>query len=117
MTEPGNEIDGSSKSILSFVSWTASIFVYLCFVAWAVLPAKTLHYFGVTYYPSRYYAVALPAYVLVVYMLSGMAYIGLNMLNTLDPEDQATMIDVRNMYQVCFVHEVVITVLMYMNVV
>lgn len=96
MSESNGEIDGSSKSILSFVAWTASIFVYLCFVAWAVLPGKTLHYFGITYYPSRYYAVALPAYVLVVYSLSGLAYMGLNMFNTLDPEDKATMTDVRS---------------------
>jgi hypothetical protein len=70
-----------SKSILSFVAWTASIFVYLCFVAWALLPAKTLHAIGVTYYPSRYYAIALPAYVL-------------NLLSTNDPEELATIRDV-----------------------
>lgn len=83
-----------SKSILSFVAWTASIFVYLCFLAWALLPSKTLHYIGVTYYPSRYYAVALPAYVLVVYVLSGVAYVGINLWNTYDPEDMATMKDI-----------------------
>lgn len=94
MSEINGEVDGSSKSILSFVTWTASIFVYLCFVAWALLPGKTLHYFGVTYYPSRYYAVALPAYVLVVYLLSGVAYIGLNLFYTLDPEDKATIRDI-----------------------
>ena len=88
-----SETEKSSKSILSFVGWAASIFVYLCFVAWALLPAKTLHYIGVTYYPSRYYAIALPAYVLVIYVLSGVAYIGVNMLNTHDPEDMATVKD------------------------
>ena len=88
-----SETEKHSKSILSFVAWAASIFVYLCFVAWALLPAKTLHYIGVTYYPSRYYAIALPAYVLVVYLLLGVAYIGFNMVNTLDPEDMATIKD------------------------
>lgn len=83
-----------SKSILSFVAWTASIFVYLCFAAWAFLPGKWLHAIGVTYYPSRYYAIALPAYVIVVYLLSGVVYMGLNMLNTNDPEDVATLRDV-----------------------
>jgi hypothetical protein len=84
-----------SKSTLSFVGWTASIFVYVCFAAWALLPERTLHGLGITYYPSRYYAVALPAYVLVVYLLSGIVYIGLNLLNTCDPEEIATMRDVR----------------------
>ena len=83
----------TSKSTLSFVAWTASIFVYLCFTAWAILPGKTLHAIGVTYYPSRYYAIALPAYVIVVYALSGIVYIGVNLLNTKDPEDIATIRD------------------------
>lgn len=83
----------TSKSTLSFVAWTASIFVYLCFAAWAILPGKTLHALGVTYYPSRYYAIALPAYVLVVYVLSGIVYIGLNLLSTKEPEDIATIRD------------------------
>ena len=87
------DTEKASKSILSFVAWAASIFVYLCFVAWALLPSQTLHYIGVTYYPSRYYAIALPAYVLVVYALSGIAYIGINMMNTNDPEDMATVRD------------------------
>ena len=82
-----------SKSILSFVAWTASIFVYLCFTAWALLPSKTLHAIGVTYYPSRYYAVALPAYVLVAYLFSGVVYVGINLLNTLDPEDLGALRD------------------------
>jgi hypothetical protein len=58
------------------------------------LPAKTLHAIGVTYYPSRYYAIALPAYVIVAYLFSGVIYVGLNLLNTHDPEELATMRDV-----------------------
>lgn len=91
-----SSVDSSrpSKSTLSFVGWTASIFVYICYAAWAILPESTLHAIGVTYYPSRYYAIALPAYVLVIYLLSGIVYLGVNLLNTRDPEDIATMKDV-----------------------
>ena len=48
---------------------------------------------GITYYPSRYYAVALPAYALVVYTLVAIGYMGWNMMNTLDPEDLGTVYD------------------------
>ncbi len=82
-----------SNSVYSFVAWVASIFVYICFLAWAFLPQKILHSFGITYYPSRYYAVALPAYCIVLYIMSGIAYIGINMMNTLDPSDIATVRD------------------------
>eukprot|EP01036_Dinobryon_divergens_P022138 gene22138-30374_t len=52
-----------------------------------------LQYLGITYYPSRYYAVALPAYFIVVYVLAAVCYIGWNMMNTLDPEDLGTVYD------------------------
>ncbi len=77
----------------SFVGWIASIFMYVCFIAWAFLPENILHSLGITYYPSRYYAVALPAYMIVLYLLTGLAYIGLNMMNTLDPDDMETIRD------------------------
>ena len=81
----------SSASMYSFVGWIASMAVYVCYVAWAVLPEETLHFLGITYYPSRYYAIAIPAYFLVVYILVGIGYIGLNMMTTADPEDIATI--------------------------
>jgi phosphatidylinositol glycan class P protein len=77
----------------SFVGWISSFVIYLCFLAWALLPEKLLHSLGITYYPSRYYAIALPAYALVTYAFSGIAYIGWNMINTLDPEDLGTVYD------------------------
>eukprot|EP01038_Epipyxis_sp_PR26KG_P010498 gene10498-14109_t len=82
-----------SKSIYSFVAWIATIFVYICFIAWAFLPRKVLYSLGVTYYPSRYYAIALPAYIIVSYVLFNIAYIGLNMMNTLNPNDIGTIRD------------------------
>jgi hypothetical protein len=90
-----SDVEGksTSKSTFSIVAWISSICAYVCFIAWAVLPSKTLRYIGVTYYPSRYYAVALPAYVLVMFALCGIAYIGLNLLKTLDPEDKRSAWD------------------------
>ena len=77
----------TSASIYSFVAWLASFLVYVCYIMWAFLPTDWLHSLGITYYPSRYYAVALPSYVLVTYLLSGMMYISYNMMNTLSPEN------------------------------
>jgi hypothetical protein len=77
----------------SFVAWISTFIVYLCFLCWAFLSDSMLQYLGITYYPSRYYAVALPAYFLVVYALTAVCYIGWNMMNTLDPEDLGTVYD------------------------
>ena len=80
-------------AVYSFVAWLATIFAYACFLAWAFLPQHVLHSIGITYYPSRYYAIALPAYFIVVYLLLGVAYIGYNMTNTLEPDDLGTIRD------------------------
>lgn len=91
-----NEVEESlNKSILSFVGWISSYLMYFCYIAWAVLPTSLLHSWGITYYPSRYYAIALPAYCITTYLLLCMAYIGWNMMNTHDPEDFATMRDIQ----------------------
>lgn len=77
----------------SFVGWIASLLVYIWFLLWAFLPSRWLHSMGVTYYPSRYYAIALPAYLMVLYFLVGFAYIGYNMWTNVHPTDFASFRD------------------------
>ena len=48
---------------------------------------------GITYYPSRYYAIALPAYMIVIILVINMSYIGINLLMTLEPDDMFTIRD------------------------
>ena len=52
------------------------------FLVWAYVPEATLHGLGITYYPDKYWALALPAFFCTAYALSGVAYVGLNMLST-----------------------------------
>lgn len=85
--------DAIKDSVLSLIAWISSYAVYLCFVVWAFFPKDFLRNLGITYYPSRYYAIALPAYLLTSYALLCVAYIGWNMMHTNDPEDFATMRD------------------------
>jgi hypothetical protein len=92
-TSTSAEKELGSDSIYSFVGWISTIFMYLVFLIWALTPKKALNYIGVTYYPSRYYAVALPALLVVLYLLSGVSYIAYNLLITLDPEDRRTFKD------------------------
>lgn len=79
--------------VYAFVGWIASICVYLVFLLWAFCPENILHEYGITYYPSRYYAIALPSYLIVVHFLAGISYIGINMMNTFEPEDIRTVMD------------------------
>ena len=72
-------------AVYAFVGWVASHLSYGIFLVWAVAPDSFLRDIGVTYYPSRYYAVALPAYALVVLLLVGVMYMAVNMISTHDP--------------------------------
>lgn len=80
-------------AVYAFVAWISTVFAYGIFVFWATMPAAVLHKMGITYYPSRYYAIALPAYALVFWILLIFSYIGWNMFHTYDVEDMRTVED------------------------
>jgi phosphatidylinositol glycan class P protein len=86
-------VKSNSTGVYAFVAWISSILVFIIFILWAFSPSELLRKVGITYYPSRYYAVALPSYLIVLYALVGMFYIGINLLSTLDPEHINTLRD------------------------
>ena len=76
---------GDNGAVYAFVGWVASNLSYGIFIFWAMAPDSFLRDIGITYYPSRYYALALPAYALVVLFLVGVMYMAVNMIYTHDP--------------------------------
>lgn len=71
------EVPSSSEyqGFALYVSATAALLIYL---AWALLPRRWLHRLSIFYFPSRYWAVAVPAFLL---MLMVYVYVGLDALN------------------------------------
>lgn len=85
--------DIATRSIYSFAGWIGTLVAYFCFIVWAFVPERFLHSLGITYYPSRYYAIALPSYILVLFVLVGVSYVGYNMMKTNSPDDIRTIRD------------------------
>ena len=83
----------NATSVYAFVAWIASMVVFVIFLVWAFSPRSFFHEMGITYYPSRYYAIALPAYMIVIVLVINMSYIGINLLMTLEPDDMFTIRD------------------------
>ena len=83
----------NATSVYAFVAWIASMVVFVIFLVWAFSPRSWFHELGITYYPSRYYAIALPAYMIVIILVINMSYIGINLLMTLEPDDMFTIRD------------------------
>ncbi len=63
-------------AVYGFVGWVGTLVGFLLYLLWAYLPVELLHNLGVTYYPSRYWAVAIPAYVCVVVIFIFTTYSG-----------------------------------------
>jgi phosphatidylinositol glycan class P protein len=71
-----------NTAVYAFVGWMASVLSYGIFLLWAIAPDSFLKEIGITYYPSRYYALALPSYILVLIIFIIVVYISINMMYT-----------------------------------
>eukprot|EP00850_Spirogloea_muscicola_P004672 SM000020S06022 [mRNA] locus=s20:440471:442331:- [translate_table: standard] len=76
-----------------FVCSIAVVVAYVLYILWAYLPDAYLHAAGVTYYPSRYWAIAIPSYVPVALLFAFMVYASLNHLSTHPPDSPYSIYD------------------------
>ncbi|CAA6668174.1 unnamed protein product [Spirodela intermedia] len=67
--------------------------ILIRFLVWAYTPEPWLHALGITYYPSKFWALAVPAYAIVANILAMAFYLGLNFASTPPPTSFATLFD------------------------
>ncbi|RYG43651.1 hypothetical protein EON68_00045 [archaeon] len=67
--------------VYGFVAWITTIMALVGFFLWAFLPEDTLHYFGVTYYPNRYWSLAASAVIIMLVATYGLLYAAVGMAN------------------------------------
>lgn len=65
-----------------FIGWVASFLFLGVYLLWSLVPDSLLHELGITYCPSKYWAVALPVYFWVFVLMVQVCYQGLNLLLT-----------------------------------
>jgi len=71
--------------VYGFVGAISTLVGFVVFLMWAYLPEPWLHTMGITYYPNRYWAMAVPAYVLVSIVFVVAFYSSLNSMATPAP--------------------------------
>ncbi|RUS72386.1 hypothetical protein EGW08_019846 [Elysia chlorotica] len=81
------------RAIYGFALYIASFALFGLYIVWAYVPDQWLHWLGLTYWPQKYWAVALPVYFCVAIVLSYMVYFGLIFLKTASLSDMSTITD------------------------
>ncbi|ORX54099.1 PIG-P-domain-containing protein [Hesseltinella vesiculosa] len=65
-----------------FVMYLASFVVVGLYIVWAYVPDHILHGLGITYYPSRYWAMAIPTWVMTFVWFIFFYFMTYNLMNT-----------------------------------
>uniref|UniRef100_A0A7S3LQX8 PIG-P domain-containing protein n=1 Tax=Aplanochytrium stocchinoi TaxID=215587 RepID=A0A7S3LQX8_9STRA len=82
------------KDIYGFVLWLSGIGLWIGYFVWAFVPDEVLKSdLGVTWYPSKYWAVALPVHVCVSLLAASLIYTCYNMTTVADRNDLCTVQD------------------------
>ncbi|GIX71600.1 phosphatidylinositol N-acetylglucosaminyltransferase subunit P [Caerostris extrusa] len=84
----------STRSVYGFVLYIGSYTLLLIYLIWAYTPTSWLHSLGLTYWPQKYWAIAIPVFVcccLVIFAL--LIYPGISLMMTPDLSSLQTIHD------------------------
>ena len=73
-----------SIEIYGFVGWIGTFILYSLYLIWAFVPDSILHKMGIYYYPSKYWALAIPSIICLTFIFIFILYQSLNMVMTHD---------------------------------
>ncbi|KAK4517799.1 uncharacterized protein ATC70_001144 [Mucor velutinosus] len=65
-----------------FVMYLASFVAFGIYLIWAYVPDEILHSLGITYYPSRYWALAIPIWLMTFVWFIFISFMTINLMNT-----------------------------------
>lgn len=82
------EVGGFVGSILTVVA-------FCLYLTWAYVPDSVLRSFAITYYPSKYWAIAVPAYALMAVAFALVFYTALCYMHTARPDSLSLVFDDR----------------------
>ncbi|EIW55008.1 PIG-P-domain-containing protein [Trametes versicolor FP-101664 SS1] len=76
-----------------FVAWASTYLLFVLYLAWALLPDRAILALGVSWYPNREWALLVPAYGMVLVLLTYFTYFALALAGTPAFADLRTITD------------------------
>ncbi|KAF7326014.1 PIG-P domain-containing protein [Mycena kentingensis (nom. inval.)] len=76
------EYRSRAPEFYGFVAWTSTSFLYVVYLLWALLPDEYIQWLGIYWYPSREWAILVPAYLVVICLLTYFVYFALALYGT-----------------------------------
>lgn len=89
---------GRAPEFYGFVAWLITLLVYFSYVLWAFLPDWVIRAAGITWYPAREWAVLLPAWSVILFLIAYFVYIALAIYATPVLSRMSTVTDPRAHY-------------------
>jgi len=84
----------SGRCIYGYVLYLVSFASLVLYLIWAIIPSKVIHLIGLTYIPSKYWAIAFPVFVVtLILMFSVCFYPSVNYLFTPQLNSSQTLTD------------------------
>ncbi|EJF59770.1 PIG-P-domain-containing protein [Dichomitus squalens] len=74
-----------------FVAWTSTYLLFVLYLLWAFLPDETIVALGVAWYPNREWSLLIPAYGMVLVLLTYFTYFALALAGTPSFADMRTI--------------------------
>lgn len=83
-----------SRAVYGFMLYLVCYSAFALYFVWAVVPDTFLHSLGLTYWPQKYWAVAIPIHVgLAIALFAAVIYPAINMNMTPSLDDMSTVTD------------------------
>ncbi|QRV76403.1 phosphatidylinositol N-acetylglucosaminyltransferase subunit P [Ceratobasidium sp. AG-Ba] len=84
---------GSAPEFYGFVAWLATAILWFIYLLWALLPDKAIRAVGITWYPSREWALLIPSYAVFLALLTYFTYFALAIYATPSYSELKTLTD------------------------